>query len=97
MFYYMHNNNNYQCKMCWNKALIFGVSLIKLSFHIIVFTSQLCGLSARLFERTGNMNFLGRIPYVHMGLRLLWQGNANQQTCELSFLFSGEKGYLGGI
>ena len=21
----MHNNNNYQCKMCWNKALTFGV------------------------------------------------------------------------
>ena len=21
----MHNNNNYQCKMCWNKALTFDV------------------------------------------------------------------------
>ena len=27
----MHNNN-YQCKMCWNKALTFGVGSIKLSF-----------------------------------------------------------------
>ena len=34
MFYYMHNNNNYQCKMCWNKALTFGVGSIKLSFRI---------------------------------------------------------------
>ena len=25
IFYYMHNNNNCQCKMCWNKALTFGV------------------------------------------------------------------------
>ena len=24
---YMHNNNNYQCKMCCNKALTFGVGL----------------------------------------------------------------------
>ena len=30
----MHNNNNYQCKMCWNKALTFGVGSIKLSFRI---------------------------------------------------------------
>ena len=34
----MHNNNNYQCKMCWNKALTFGVGSIQLSFHTIVFT-----------------------------------------------------------
>ena len=25
MFYYMQNNKNYQCKICWNKALTFGV------------------------------------------------------------------------
>ena len=31
----MHNNNNYQCKMCWNKALTFGVGSIKLSFCTI--------------------------------------------------------------
>ena len=32
----MHNNNNYyQCKMCWNKVLTFGVSSIELSFHTI--------------------------------------------------------------
>ena len=34
MFEYMHNNNNnyyYQCKMCWNKPLTFGVGSIKLS------------------------------------------------------------------
>ena len=30
----MHNNTNYQCKICWNKALTFGVGLIQLSFHI---------------------------------------------------------------
>ena len=35
----MHNNNNYQCKMCWNKALTFGVGSIKLSFRTIVFTT----------------------------------------------------------
>ena len=37
MFYYMHNNYNYQCKICWNKALTFGVGLIMLSFRTIVF------------------------------------------------------------
>ena len=35
----MHNNNNnYQCKMCWNKDLTFGVGSIELSFRAIVFT-----------------------------------------------------------
>ena len=34
MFYYMHNNNNYQCKMCWNKALTFGVGLKYNSFFV---------------------------------------------------------------
>ena len=34
MFYYMHNNTNYQCKICWNKALTFGVCWIQLSFRI---------------------------------------------------------------
>ena len=29
----MHNNNNYyQCKMCWNKALTFGVGSINSVF-----------------------------------------------------------------
>ena len=28
----MHNNN-YQCKICWNKALTFGVGSIQLSFR----------------------------------------------------------------
>ena len=44
MFYYMHNNNNnyyYQCKMCWNKALTFGVGSIQLSFRAIVFTQYI--------------------------------------------------------
>ena len=38
----MHNNNNYQCKkMCWNKALTFGVSFwcwfdkTKFSYHCV--------------------------------------------------------------
>ena len=39
--YYMHNNNNYQCKMCWNKALTFGVGSIKLSFRAILFTQYM--------------------------------------------------------
>ena len=26
----MHNNTNYQCKICWNKALTFGVGSIQL-------------------------------------------------------------------
>ena len=30
----MHSNNNYQCKICWNKALTFGVGSIQLSFRI---------------------------------------------------------------
>ena len=35
----MHNNNNnFQCKMCWNKALTFGVGSIQLKFCAIVFT-----------------------------------------------------------
>ena len=37
----MHNNNNYQCKMCWNKALTFGVGSIQLSFRTIVFTQYM--------------------------------------------------------
>ena len=49
MFYYMHNNNNYQCKMCWNKALTFGVGFIITWFschcvhpiHAKVFSIQL--------------------------------------------------------
>ena len=41
MFYYTHNNNNYQCKMCWNKALTFGVGSINLSFRAIVFTQYM--------------------------------------------------------
>ena len=41
MFYYMHNNNNYQCKICWSKALTFGVGSIQLSFRTIVFTQYM--------------------------------------------------------
>ena len=42
MFYYMHNiNNDWQCKMCWNEALTFGVGSIKLSFRAIVFTQYI--------------------------------------------------------
>ena len=37
MFYYMHNNTNYQCKICWNKALTFGVGSIQLSFRIYIY------------------------------------------------------------
>ena len=37
----MHNNNIYQCKMCWKKALTFGVGLIQLSFRTIVFTQYM--------------------------------------------------------
>ena len=32
----MHNNNNYQCKICWNKALTFGIGSIQLSFCTVV-------------------------------------------------------------
>ena len=35
---YMHNNNNNQCKICWDKALTFVVGSIQLSFRTIVFT-----------------------------------------------------------
>ena len=48
MFYYMHNNNNnYQCKMCWNKALTFGVGSIQLKFHAIVPTQY---MHAKMFS-----------------------------------------------
>ena len=40
-FLYMHNNNNYQCKICWDKALTFGVGSIQLSFRTIVFTQYM--------------------------------------------------------
>ena len=30
----MHNNTNYQCKICWNKVLTVGVGWIQLSFRI---------------------------------------------------------------
>ena len=44
----MHNNNNnYQCKMCWNKALSLGVGSIKLSFRDIVFTQY---MHAKMFS-----------------------------------------------
>ena len=36
-----------QCKMCWNKALTFGVGSIKLSFHAIVFTQY---MHAKMFS-----------------------------------------------
>ena len=29
-------NTNYQCKICWNKALTFGVGSIQLSFRIYI-------------------------------------------------------------
>ena len=32
---------NYQCKMCWNKALTFGVGSIQLIFRTIVFTQYM--------------------------------------------------------
>ena len=32
---------NYQCKMCWNKALTFGVGSIKLRFRTIMFTQYM--------------------------------------------------------
>ena len=32
----MHNNTNYKCKICWNKALTFGVDSIQLSFRIYI-------------------------------------------------------------
>ena len=48
MFYYMHNSSdNYQCKMCWNKALTFGVGLIKLNFRAIVFMQY---MHAKMFS-----------------------------------------------
>ena len=37
----MHNNNNYQCKMCWSRALTFGVGSIKFRFRAIVFTQYM--------------------------------------------------------
>ena len=37
----MHNNNNYQCKMYWNKAQTFDVDAIKFSFRTIVFTQYM--------------------------------------------------------
>ena len=48
----MHNNNNYQCKMCWNKVLTFGVGSIQLSFHTIVFTQYM----QRCFRTTFQLN-----------------------------------------
>ena len=37
----MHNNNNNQCKMCWNKTLTRGadsdVGSVQLSFHTTVY------------------------------------------------------------
>ena len=32
----MYNNTNYQCKICWNKVLTFGVGSIQLSFRIFL-------------------------------------------------------------
>ena len=37
----MHNKYNYQCKICWNKALTFGVGSIILRFRTIVFTQYM--------------------------------------------------------
>ena len=48
----MHNNNNYQCKMCWNKALTFGIGLIQLSFRTIAFTKY----RQRCFQSTFQSN-----------------------------------------
>ena len=41
LYIYMHNNYNYQCKICWIKAMTFGVGSIQLSFRTIVFTQNM--------------------------------------------------------
>ena len=51
----MHNNNNYQCKMCWNKALTYGVGSIKLSFRTIVFTQYMQRSEAPHLLRRGGI------------------------------------------
>ena len=66
MFYYMHyNNNNYQCKMCWNKALIFGVDSIKLSFRATVFTqymlAKMFSIQMLLYTFQSNCQIVARV------------------------------------
>ena len=59
MFYYMHNNTNYQCKICWNKALTFGVGSIQLSFRIYI---PLC--SPHMFSIQMLLHFSQIVPRV---------------------------------
>ena len=69
----MHNNNNYQCKICWSKDLTLVVGSIQLSFRIyIVFTqymqrcfqSKCYYISAKLRQ--------GFVLFIYLGLRLLF-------------------------
>ena len=52
----MHNNTNYQCKICWNKALTFGVGLIQLSFCTIVFTQYMQKCFQSIYNYTFQSN-----------------------------------------
>ena len=64
-FFFTYLDTNYQCKICWNKALTFGVGSIQLSFRIyhcvhpihanmfsIYISVKLCHFSAFIIERS---------------------------------------------
>ena len=78
MFYYMHNNNNnYQCKMCRNKALTFGVGL---KFRAIVLM-QYNIMHAKMFSIQMLIHFSQIVPrvctlvlFIHFGSDLEKKG-----------------------
>ena len=84
MFYYMHNNYNYQCKICWNKPLTFGVGWIMHSFHTIVFTQ----IHTKMFSIQMLLHFSQIVPrvctlvlFIILGSTCAWwQKTMNRQT-----------------
>ena len=89
LMFYMHNNNNYQCKMCWNKTLIFGVGSIQLSFRTIVFTQCMQGVFnpniTTLQSNCANtlvLFILTKIMYYHMQLEYTIDSTVDSRYCD---------------
>ena len=65
---------HYQCKMCWNKALTFGVGSIKLCFHAIMFTQYMHAkmFSIQMLLNTFQLNCAEGLHFTAFSLKLLY-------------------------
>ena len=95
----MHNNTNYHG---WNKALTFGVGLIQLSFHTIVFTQymqkkmfsiQMLLHFSQIVQRVCTLVLFIR-PSIEYGSEV-WEGNKSQAGSLKSIILNGAKRILG--